>query len=64
MQFLQQEWCYFSHQVNFEGSDEQSTFFFSVLCGKARKDQNILFGYKKGSKSKRNIIATSSMQII
>ena len=28
----------------------------SVLCGKAGKDQNTVFGYKKGSKSNINII--------
>ena len=49
-------WCYFLHQINFERSNEQNTFFFSILCGKAEKDQNTLFGYKKGSKSNINII--------
>ena len=42
--------------MNFEGSDEQNTFFFSVICRKARKDPNTLFGHKKGSKLNRNII--------
>ena len=47
---------YFSHQINFEGFNEQNTFFLSVLCGKAGKDQNTVFGHKKGSKSNINII--------
>ena len=31
-------------------------FFFSVLCGKAEKRQNTVFGYKKRSKFKIHII--------
>ena len=30
--------------------------FFSVLCRKTEKHQNTVFGYKKGSKSKTNMI--------
>ena len=39
-----------------EWSNEWSKFFFRVLCEKAEKYQNTVFGYKKGSKSKINMI--------
>ena len=54
--FIWQFWQYFPHKINFEESNEQNAFFFSVLCGKAGKDQNTVFDYKKGSKSNINMI--------
>ena len=46
---------YFLRQPTLEGSTSKSIFFFSVLCGKAEKSQNVFFGYKKWSKFKSNI---------
>ena len=48
--------AFFITSKRFEGPSAKSIFFFSVLCGKAEKQQNTVFGYKKGSKSKINII--------
>ena len=36
---------YFLRQPALEGSTAKSIFFFSVLCGKAEKSQNTVFGY-------------------
>ena len=45
-----------SPQISLEGSTIKSTFFFSILCGKHEKTKNTVFGYKKWSKIKLNII--------
>ena len=44
------------NQSNFEESNKQNTFSFSVLYKKAEKHQNTVFGYKKGSKFNMIII--------
>ena len=46
---------YFSRRPALEGSTAQNIFFFTgtVLCGKAEKLQNTVFGYKKWSKFKQ-----------
>ena len=44
------------NQSNFEESNKQNTFSFSVLYKKAEKHQNTVFGYKKGSKSNMIIV--------
>ena len=45
----------FTCKVTLEGPTAKSTLFFSVLCIKAAKTQNTFFGYKNGSKLKKNI---------